>query len=201
MLDLWQKPFAEVVGKNFFELDYPADLAARLQQQIQQVITTRQPLKDETPYTSAFGTRAYEYIFVPLFGTDGAVEAVAGTTRDITDHRQVEESLRQSEERLKLALEAAKMVAWEYNPFQNTLITTANFSKIYGLPEYQAADYGYILVHPDDQSRHRSVVENAVATGSGYYSEFRIIRPDNGAVVWLEERSEAVLDDNAIRFS
>jgi len=80
LLDLWQKPFAEVVGKTF-ELDYPTDLAARLQQQIQQLITTRQPLKDETLYTSAFGTRAYEYIFVPLFGTDGAVEAVAGTTR------------------------------------------------------------------------------------------------------------------------
>jgi len=50
LLDLWQKPFAEVVGKTF-ELDYPTDLAARLQQQIQQLITTRQPLKDETLYT------------------------------------------------------------------------------------------------------------------------------------------------------
>lgn len=55
LLNLWQKTSAEAIGKNFFELDYPTDLATRLQNQIQQVIETRQPLKDETPYTSAFG--------------------------------------------------------------------------------------------------------------------------------------------------
>jgi len=79
-------PISSTSGRNrslkslvkTFELDYPTDLAARLQQQIQQLITTRQPLKDETLYTSAFGTRAYEYIFVPLFGTDGAVEQWQG---------------------------------------------------------------------------------------------------------------------------
>jgi len=87
LLDLWQKPLAEIIGKNFFDLDYPPELADRLQQQIQQVITTGQPLKDETPYTSASGTSVYEYIFVPLFDAEGAVEAVAGTGRDISDQQ------------------------------------------------------------------------------------------------------------------
>ena len=96
LLDLWQKASAEALGKNFFELAYPEALAARLQQQIQQVIETRQPLKDETPYTSAVGTRAYEYIFVPLFDATGVVEAVAGVTRDITDRKQAEATLQQT---------------------------------------------------------------------------------------------------------
>ncbi|WP_445251627.1 PAS domain-containing protein [Microcoleus sp. LAD1_D1] len=106
LLNLWQKTADEALGKTFFELDYPTDLATRLQQQIQHVIETRQPIKDETPYTSAIGTRAYEYIFVPLFNADGAVEAVAGATRDITDRRQAEQALRQSEEQTRNILES-----------------------------------------------------------------------------------------------
>ncbi|MEG4501435.1 PAS domain S-box protein [Microcoleus sp. F10-C6] len=106
LLNLWQKTSDEALGKNFFELDYPTDLATRHQQQIQQVIATRKPLKDESRYTSAIGTRAYEYIFVPLLGINGAVEAVAGVTRDITDRKQVEQALRQSEEQTRNILES-----------------------------------------------------------------------------------------------
>lgn len=131
LLDLWQKTSDEALGKNFFDLDYPTDLATRLQQQIQQVIATRQPLKDETPYTSAIGTRAYEYIFVPLLGINGAVDAVAGVTRDITDRKQVEQALRQSEEQTRNILESiaeaffALDENWQFtyvNPSAETLL-------------------------------------------------------------------------------
>ncbi|MEG4959734.1 MULTISPECIES: ATP-binding protein [unclassified Microcoleus] len=117
LLDLYQKSFAEVIGKNFFELDYPVDLAVKLQNQIQTVIQTRQPLKDETPYTSAFGTRAYEYIFVPVFDAEGAVEMVAGVTRDITDRKQAEaerEKLLQQEQTAREAAETANRIKDEF---------------------------------------------------------------------------------------
>ena len=100
LLDLWQKDLSQAVGKNFFDLDYPPDLAARLQSQIQEVIRTRQPIRDETPYTSAAGTRAYEYIFVPVLGGTGEVEAVAGSTRDITERTRAGAALRENERAL-----------------------------------------------------------------------------------------------------
>ncbi|MDR3401293.1 MAG: ATP-binding protein [Chthoniobacter sp.] len=101
LLDLWGKTAEEALGRNFFELDYPPELAARLQRQIQEVITTKQPVRDETPYTSAVaGTRAYEYIFAPAFDAAGHVEAVAGSTRDITDRKHTEEKLRDAQDRL-----------------------------------------------------------------------------------------------------
>jgi PAS domain S-box-containing protein len=117
LLDLWQKSFAEVIGKNFFELDYPVDLAFKLYNQIHKVIQTRQPLKDETPYTSAFGTRAYEYIWVPVFDAEGAVEMVAGLTRDITDRKQAEaerEKLLQQEQAAREAAETANRIKDEF---------------------------------------------------------------------------------------
>ena len=90
LLDLWRKRLDEALGKSFFELDYPPDMALYLHNQIRQVIDTRQTVRDETPYTSYLGEREYEYIFVPVLGADGVVEAVAGSTRDITERKQHE---------------------------------------------------------------------------------------------------------------
>lgn len=106
LLDLWSLNLCDAVGKNFHQLLYPTDLANRLQQQIQQVIETKAGLTDETPYTSQTGAGGYyEYIFRPVFGPDGQVAAVAGSTRDVTARKQVEADLRESQERLRALAE------------------------------------------------------------------------------------------------
>jgi PAS domain S-box-containing protein len=102
LLSLWKKPLEEAVGRNFFDLEYPDELAARLQRQIQQVIDTRQVLRDHTPYVGAAGeTGYYEYTFVPVIGENGEVEAVAGSTRDVTDHVRMKQALALSEQKLQ----------------------------------------------------------------------------------------------------
>lgn len=101
LLSLWQKSYAEAIGRNFHDLDYPTPLADRLQLQIQQVIATDSQVRDQTPYIGANGEmRHYEYIFVPIHADDGTVTAVAGSTRDITDRLRIEEDLRQVNEAL-----------------------------------------------------------------------------------------------------
>jgi PAS domain S-box-containing protein len=91
LLDLLGLTLDEIVGKTFFELPYPPDLAVRLQAQIQQVFDTREKLMDETSYTNPAGqTGYYEYIFNPVFDRDGRVEIVAGSTREVT-HRKINE--------------------------------------------------------------------------------------------------------------
>jgi PAS domain S-box-containing protein len=102
LLDLWGLTLEEAVGKNFFDLQYPDDLALRLQQQIQQVFDTGQVLRDETPYTSPTGAEGfYEYIFTPVKASEGTVEVVAGSTRDYTERRRTEEALRRLNEQLE----------------------------------------------------------------------------------------------------
>ena len=73
-----------------------------MQSQIQEVIDTKRPVRDHTPFTGPTGeTRYYEYIFVPVFSSDGEVEAVAGSTRDITEREEMARALAASEERLQ----------------------------------------------------------------------------------------------------
>ncbi len=110
LLALWRKNTDEAVGKNFFDLGYPRHLAERLQNQIQDVIDSKGRVSDETPFTSAVGTRYYEYIFVPVLGPRGEVEAVAGSTRDITERKEVEEATRRRAGQLQRLAEIATRI-------------------------------------------------------------------------------------------
>ena len=92
LLKLYGRSFDDVIGKTFSELGYPqwhADLHLR---EIKQVIDTQQAIQGELPFTGANGvSRVYDYIFTPVFGAEGHVEAVAGTTRDVTERKRTEE--------------------------------------------------------------------------------------------------------------
>jgi PAS domain S-box-containing protein len=82
----------QLTGRTFEELNYPPELAAKLRAQIAQVIETRQPIKDESPFTFPTGrTRIFEYLIHPVMAADGSCEMVAGSTRDITVFRRAAE--------------------------------------------------------------------------------------------------------------
>jgi PAS domain S-box-containing protein len=108
LLNLWGLTLEEAVGKTFFDLKYPDELAARLHRQVLEVFATGKQILDETQYTSPTGVAGYyEYIYRAVVGIDGTVELVAGATRDITARRNEEEHLAQMEGRYRGLLEAA----------------------------------------------------------------------------------------------
>ncbi|MFO0928583.1 MAG: PAS domain S-box protein [Gemmataceae bacterium] len=88
---------ADPVGKTFLEIGYEPWHAAMHEREIDQVRQTRRPIRGEVPFTGTGGRRIYDYIFVPVFGADGEVEAVAGTTRDVTERKAMEDVLREAD--------------------------------------------------------------------------------------------------------
>jgi PAS domain S-box-containing protein len=91
----WRKSFEEVRSKNFFDLGYPADRAQRLQNQIQQAIDTKQPVRSQTDAKGPTGEiRYYDYVFCPVADGNGRVEAVTCSTRDITEQNRTIEASR-----------------------------------------------------------------------------------------------------------
>jgi PAS domain S-box-containing protein len=80
----------EASGKDWIGLGYEQWHAEMHDREIDQVIATKRPIRGEVPFTGTNGRRIYDYIFVPVLGSDGEVEAVAGTTRDVTERKQAE---------------------------------------------------------------------------------------------------------------
>jgi PAS domain S-box-containing protein len=99
LLKMWGKTWDEAIGKTCLELGYEPWHAEMHDREIEQVIATKQPTRGEVPFTGTFGRRVYDYIFVPIIGKDGEVEAIAGTTRDITERQQMEATLRETDRR------------------------------------------------------------------------------------------------------
>ncbi|MFC5510354.1 PAS domain-containing protein [Massilia jejuensis] len=94
LLTMWGRTWDEAIGLTCLELGYEPWHAEMHDREIDQVIATRQPIRGEVPFNGTNGRRIYEYIFTPVLGMDGQVEAIAGTTRDVTERNQAEEVLR-----------------------------------------------------------------------------------------------------------
>src|SRR5262245_13412649 len=90
LLAMWGKTWIQAIGKTCLELGYEPWHADMHNREIDTVVATKKPIRGEVPFSGTQGRRTYDYIFVPVFGPDGEVEAVAGTTRDVTDRKKQE---------------------------------------------------------------------------------------------------------------
>jgi len=189
------KPPAEVLGKTDAEWnDDPAEGGVLMANDLR-IMNSGQPQVVDEVHTGPLGTRTYQSVKSPMRDESGAVVGVIGTARDVTDRRRDEAALRDAEARLRLALSAARMVAWQYDPTTGVVTPSDNAAEVYGLPPGETLSVtgrSVGLVHPADAERYRATLQRAVEECGHYECEYRVVRPIDGAVIWLEERGQAV---------
>ncbi len=94
----------EMIGKSWQELGWPPRIMEQVHKQCDLVFATTVPIKGEVIVpTAAWGMRDYEYILSPVYATDGSVEAVVATLRDITERKDAEEAWQLAKEAAELA--------------------------------------------------------------------------------------------------
>ncbi|WP_025142418.1 PAS domain-containing sensor histidine kinase [Pedobacter jeongneungensis] len=92
LLSMWGKNWDDAIGKGLLENGYEPWHAEMHQREIDHVRATKTAIRGEVSFPHAlFGKRVYDYIFTPILNDKGEVEAVAGTTRDITEIKQNEQ--------------------------------------------------------------------------------------------------------------
>jgi len=119
-----------------------------------------------------------------------------GVVSDITERKKAEEALKESKERLELALSAASMGTWRWNIKTDQDTRDANFNSMLGLKAAESTQSvkDFIqYVHPDDRAVVDEEIKRAIRERDIYRIEFRIVRPD-GTIYWLSDRGKIYYD-------
>jgi PAS domain S-box-containing protein len=125
LLSMWGKTWDDAIGKGLLENGYEPWHAEMHEREIDQVKATKQPIRGEVSFPHAtLGKRIYDYIFTPVLNEQGDVEAVAGTTRDVTERKQWEETLASNAEELRVMNEELAAANKEQAASNEELIST-----------------------------------------------------------------------------
>lgn len=130
-----------------------------------------------------------------VYGNDGRVSRLFGTSQDITDRKQFEQRLSQSEADLKEAQAVAHLGSWTLDIEHDKLHWSTEVYTIFGLPvehQPQLADF-VERIHPDDRERVLTTWQAALG-GASYDSEHRILV--NQQVRWVREQASVRFDDS-----
>ncbi|MEX0683800.1 MAG: PAS domain-containing protein [Dehalococcoidia bacterium] len=128
-------------------------------------------------------------------GDQNFLASVAAVLAAAFARRDTEHALLESGERLKLAMEAGGMGAWEWRVPTAEVIWSESLERIHGLePGTFGGDFAAYQrdIHPDDRERAAQTIQQSLQEGS-HYMEYRIIRPD-GDVRWLAARGLLLRD-------
>ncbi|MFP4033389.1 MAG: PAS domain S-box protein, partial [Desulfococcaceae bacterium] len=188
----------EAIGRNLMDLIIPDEIRERVREDIRRMAET-----GEVSPATEVELRRKDGSRVPVFSNhavltrpDGAPELYC-LDLDLTENRRLTEALRRSEERLRLAMEAADDGYWDWNLRTNQVYWSPRCYTMLGYPpDAFPVDFErwLSLIHPDDRPATRERVENEIPRGGTFCSEFRY-QTAEGGWRWVMGRGRTVERD------
>ena len=132
----------------------------------------------------------------PIYGPGAAWRGFHGIAIDISDRKRAEGSLRDSQERLTLALESSQAGIWDKDLIDDRSIWDDYHHFLFGLAPgtFSGKSEDFIsMVHPDDRYRVKDEMAAAIRGDAEYSTTYRVIWPD-GTVRFLADRGKVYRD-------
>jgi PAS domain S-box-containing protein len=192
-----------LLGNGWRESIHPDDLPRHLDS-LRQSIERREPFKIESRLRRHDGE--YRWMLasaMPQLAADGSLTGYVGSCVEIDDLKRAQAEVAHSKERLHLALQSAKSLAWEWDLKAGRDVCFGDLHTILGMPANTFVgpiDDFYRSLHPDDRERVMNAIEQAERRGATYEEEFRVRWP-NGTVRWVSSKGRVFYssDGQAVR--
>jgi PAS domain S-box-containing protein len=111
---------------------------------------------------------------------------------------RTKEALRESQERLRVALAAAGTGTFRWDLNTNTVEWDGNLDRLFGFPSsqrIQSLDAFFEAVHPEDRTAVSARIEQCARAGADFDMEFRVVWPD-GSIHWIADKAKAFFDEH-----
>jgi PAS domain S-box-containing protein len=131
------------------------------------------------------------------YSVDDKAERMLGMAVDVTDRKRMEEALRESEERLRLAAEAGRIYAFEWDVATDAVVRSPESVNILGMAEPIRTTRQHMLstVHPDDRARVTSATSLSTPENPISRVSYRLFCSD-GSMIWVEKTARAFFDEH-----
>jgi PAS domain S-box-containing protein len=188
LLTMWGSTWEQSIGKGLLENGYEPWHAEMHEREIDLVVATKKPIRGEVAFPHAvYGSRVYDYIFVPVFAENGEVESVAGTTRDITDLKLAERSLRESDERFRNLADDSPMFVFIIDAEAQAPVSYWNKTWLQYTGQSMEEAKGRAwdgIIHPDDVAEVMSHYGPAFHAQQAYYIPAVRVKRHDGVYRW-----------------
>jgi len=198
LLAVWGKSWIQAIGKTCLELGYEPWHAEMHNLEIDKVVATKKPIRGEVPFTGTLGRRTYDYIFVPVLGPGGEVEAVAGAARDITDRKEQEVALQHRTAQFATLLNQAPLGVYLIDADFKIREVNPTAAKVFGdIPSLVGRDFAEIIAILWPKTYAQELVRifrHTLETGEPHFMPERVEqRRDRGVMEVYEWQAHRIL--------
>ena len=141
------------------------------------------------------GTRYHEEMTItPVTDKQGKIQQYVAIKQDISQRKQAEVLIKESEERLRFALEATGEGLWDWDINTNRVSHNSRWCELLGLDAHRLVndlDVFTSHLHADDKDAVMQRIESSLMDGTPYISEHRMIKAD-GSLIWVLDRGQVV---------